>query len=741
MNDRPDPHDLHDLLAHATDAIERPHLAGTALREAHRRRVRRRGAAAAFVASAAVVGVVATTLGGSLVADPAPPPQGTPTPTGTPSGTPSPDDGRTGPATWPTFDPRTAPDLPPAPDDLAPALPRVVDPPASAPSVAQDPMPAAVVASVDRDAGLVRLLGTDGRWRTQAVSQETPSAALSPSGTSLVVWDYVAYDASVVDLTTGEDRTVPPPDPAAVGVLEAPNWLWLDDETLTTVGFDRSFVVDADTGTAERAPFDLGGLSSAVDSDGAVMTSAQWTTPNVLTDWAGGEPREVSMERTGRLSYLAADDDGTVAGTSYDGRPFAVVADRRTLTPWALLPVRDRGAAYSNGGLSVLGLAEDDTVLLRVARLGTGDYAGFDVVAFDPGTGEVSLVSSLSSGDAFAAGLLREVAAPPPPDPEPPVADPVEPADVQTAWDPDDVESLPWDDTLGLPRDLSVGVGAAERGAARAVAVADGAVSVLGPAGWYVGAELPDGVGDDATVAIAPDGSRFAVVDGDVLAVSTDDGWTTLPLPRAFSGAGDFYTDLDFVGTDRLLLGEWNRFWEIDVAGGDAVRLPFDVIDEVVPAGGDVLADRYSDTEVNVLERWRDGTATVLGDLSALESTQRPASDGASLVTVRADGGYYGGQPDVTDTDGLLALDLDGLTVRGFLPVPSRASFYSDNANLTPLGFTDPDTVLAEVRPAGSPGTTWLVTWAVGTGEVHRVASFPTDQPRLALALDALGAD
>ena len=238
-------------------------------------------------------------------------------------------------------------------------------------------------------------------------------------------------------------------------------------------------------------------------------------------------------------------------------------------------------------------------------------------------------------------------------------------------------------------------------------------------------------------MAVSPDGSRIAVVGRRVFAVASGDGWTSLPLPSKFSGSGDFYVDLHFVGNDRLLLGEWSRFWQVDALTGDAIRLPFDVIDEVVPAGESIVADRYSDTEPNALELWRDGESRVIGDTAALESTQRPASDGVSLATVRANGATYDGG-DATDTDGLLALTLDGLDVRGFLPVPTRNTYYSDSANLTPIGFTSPDTVLAEVRPAKSPRTTWLITWNVETGELRKVASFPTEQPPFALALDAL---
>ena len=76
MTDRSDslePHELSTLLDEATSWIERPGLAGVALRTARRRRHQRRGISAALVASAAVLVVVATTVGGPVVAGRTPP--------------------------------------------------------------------------------------------------------------------------------------------------------------------------------------------------------------------------------------------------------------------------------------------------------------------------------------------------------------------------------------------------------------------------------------------------------------------------------------------------------------------------------------------------------------------------------------------------------------------------------------------------------------------------------------------
>ena len=95
--------------------------------------------------------------------------------------------------------------------------------------------------------------------------------------------------------------------------------------------------------------------------------------------------------------------------SAYDGRPVSVLAlDRGTLRPRASLPIRDPEANYSNGGLGVLAVRRDGTVLLRIADLREG---GAYVVSWTPLTGDLALVSHvrkrLGEGETFAAGLLR----------------------------------------------------------------------------------------------------------------------------------------------------------------------------------------------------------------------------------------------------------------------------------------------------------------------------------------------
>ena len=62
----------------------------------------------------------------------------------------------------------------------------------------------------------------------------------------------------------------------------------------------QAWVVAIESGEVEEttAP---SGMVSTLDPAGTWLSGADFTEPNVLTDYAGGTPREVSMDRIGRL--------------------------------------------------------------------------------------------------------------------------------------------------------------------------------------------------------------------------------------------------------------------------------------------------------------------------------------------------------------------------------------------------------------------------------------------------------
>ncbi len=260
-------------------------------------------------------------------------------------------------------------ELPAASGRTVPALPEVIDPPASSPLLVDDPIDIAVVA-VERK-GVAQLLSPSGVWRTVPLKGRYPRLQLSPDGTQLAVYYYGdrKFEVTVHDLATGEAHVLRAPP--AFATWDGSAWVFRNEDELLLGGSRSAYVVSIDSGAAERLPY-RAGLSQAVDPAGNLLVSAQWSTRNVLTDYRPETPRVVSMALTGRLSSIRAGGD-TVVGTSYDKRPFAlVVADRKTLKPQASLPLLDYQGNYSNWGLSTLALLDDGRVLLRVAVIGPG---------------------------------------------------------------------------------------------------------------------------------------------------------------------------------------------------------------------------------------------------------------------------------------------------------------------------------------------------------------------------------
>ncbi|HEX5016258.1 MAG TPA: hypothetical protein VFX15_01590, partial [Actinomycetes bacterium] len=193
---------------------------------------------------------------------------------------------------------------------------------------------------------------------------------------------------TIHDVRTGSAQTLSSPKPPS----EGNSWFFLNERKLLIGGGRSAYVVAVDRGTVQKQPYRFG-LSQTVDPSGNVLVSAQWAEPNVLTDYRAATPREVSMRLTGRLSSIRAGGN-RVVGTSYDKRPFAlIVADRKTLTPQTSLPLLDFQGNYSNWGLSTLALDDEGCVLLRVAVIGKGK-SGFRVVAWNPSSGRLSIVSS-----------------------------------------------------------------------------------------------------------------------------------------------------------------------------------------------------------------------------------------------------------------------------------------------------------------------------------------------------------
>lgn len=360
--------DLHDLMTRATDAIEAPGLYRDAVPIAARRRNRRRRVLAVAGATAAVaIGWVAVTVAGDGGPAPAPPVT-SPTSDSTPTPAPDPAPG----AVKPRWDPFTIKDVPLRES----VLPELLDPPATAPSVADLPMDAAVVAWPEEGYDL-RLLGTDGTWRsvpgTLAARDSFASPALSNDGRQVAL--STSTGILVVDVTRGRQETIPWPDPISVPWDSPPQLSWLPDGRGWIVQhWPGTWLVGPD-GRSSKAPFggayeDMTGL--AVDADGTVV-ERRWVEH--------ADERELRLWRDGRVEsraqfpYWGDNDfalrDGVLAMVGGedqlpgDGGP--MVFDVATGQLLAYLPITDPNALYTdNGYFDTLGFLDSGTLLVQV---------------------------------------------------------------------------------------------------------------------------------------------------------------------------------------------------------------------------------------------------------------------------------------------------------------------------------------------------------------------------------------
>lgn len=362
--------ELQELLARATDRVQSPDLAASALAGARRRRTRHRSV---LTASVAAVLVLAIALVGQLNRR-----DGDSAPSVTPS-TPT-TDIRQGP-----WDPRDVDELPPAAADVAPALPDVVDPPASPTPLAADPVDAAVLSFSGKDG--VELLATDGTWRSVPPGSVYGGAELTKDGTRLAVETETGVD--IWDLPTGERTRLANPQGYRPWDVY-PFWAWIDNSTLL---FDDpkpgGWLVDSASGQATRVPYPIDSGSRTVDAEGVVVESSDFGKPTQLVDWAGGVPRRVDMTGIGRLSTIHADAD-TVVGTSGSSGASVVVANRGDLAPRHVLPLVDPEANYADGKLSIAALLDDGTLVLQVPVY--DDAFSWRLVAWDPRSGELTRV-------------------------------------------------------------------------------------------------------------------------------------------------------------------------------------------------------------------------------------------------------------------------------------------------------------------------------------------------------------
>lgn len=407
--------DLQQVLREATDHVASPDLAGRALTAAHRTRVRRASAGAL----AAVV-----LLGGGVawaVQDRVPHAEVVDTPVPTPTATSTPTTVETGEAggTQPVWDPFTVVDEP----RFDSVLRNDLDPPASAPSVVDEPVPAAVMAWPEEGRDL-RLLTPFGEWRSVPGTASIGSSTLRPVLSPAISSDgrLVAFAAEeglwVVDVTTGEPRVLTWPEEISEPSDTLPDVQWMaGDQAVLVHHWDTPWIVNLD-GSDEDASY-LGRYTASVaaDPDGALLQRD--FRSGTLVEWRDGEIARRSDDGIAWGERMVAGHGmvaltGSLGGGAYAG---PVVVDVATGTLVAYAPIKEPSSEYSdNGHLTAQGFLDEDTVLLLVGpvRFGKETRGGeeWHLVAWEFRTGGFEIVASGGSGMrtiAVAPGLVEEV--------------------------------------------------------------------------------------------------------------------------------------------------------------------------------------------------------------------------------------------------------------------------------------------------------------------------------------------
>jgi hypothetical protein len=406
--------DLQQVLREATDHVASPDLAGRALAAAHRTRVRRASAgalAAVVLLGGGVAWAVQDRVPHAEVVD-------TPVPTPTPSTTPSVETEEAG-GTQPVWDPFTVVDEP----RFDSVLRNDLDPPASAPSVLDQPVPAAVMAWPEEGRDL-RLLTPFGEWRSVPGTASIGSSTLRPVLSPAISSDgrLVAFAAEeglwVVDVTTGEPRVLTWPEEISEPSDTLPDVQWMaGDQAVLVHHWDTPWIVNLD-GSDEDASY-LGRYTASVaaDPDGALLQRD--FRSGTLVEWRDGEIARRSDDGIAWGERMVAGHGmvaltGSLGGGAYAG---PVVVDVATGTLVAYAPIKEPSSEYSdNGHLTAQGFLDEDTVLLLVGpvRFGKETRGGeeWHLVAWEFRTGGFEIVASGGSGMrtiAVAPGLVEEV--------------------------------------------------------------------------------------------------------------------------------------------------------------------------------------------------------------------------------------------------------------------------------------------------------------------------------------------
>lgn len=244
----------------------------------------------------------------------------------------------------------------------------------------------------------------------------------------------------------------------------------------------------------------------------------------------------------------------------------------------------------------------------------------------------------------------------------------------------------------------------------------------------------------DAVVpVISPEGDRIAMsTDAGILVVEAATGeQQVIPWPPELVGPFDGRPRLIWrPGDEGFVVMHFEGPW---LMGFDGSGVP-------APFGGPYAPDVMVDPDTGVVRERRSQNRTIrTWNESDDSSSVRLSGYGQRFVTRFSRVAYVGnpgpGAMGVARS-GPVVMDPTTGEVVAYAPIRDPDSTYSDNVNLTPLGFLDKLTVVLLVSPMDyrtmdiDEGETHLMTWNWSTGDFGLVASGGTGMRSIVVAPD-----
>lgn len=307
-----------------------------------------------------------------------------------------------------------------------------------------------------------------------------------------------------------------------------------------------------------------------------------------------------------------------------------------------------------------------------------------------------------------------------------------EDAAVQSRWDPRTAAELPAVD-LGLPASLDPPDDAPEltsMPAAVAMVEDQRGVSLVDDDGSWRRLPLPEHALDVPsyvpTSRLSTDGTRVVFL-GRTSLWSRDvrsTRWRRLPYPEGFlqrslrPGERTIPQVIPMVAEHLWLARETWWFVDLDAATFEVHPTPRG---SVAWGGGDVYVESSVDSDytMHLLSWGQLGSPFRSFRTDSLSTLTSVAANTASVAAVR--GACVGAESE----RGLVALDLDDLSTRAYLPVRDPLGTFTCGGALETVAWLDPDTVLGSAATVRGPeaGRRTFFTWDVETGALRRASS------------------